>query len=91
MKPLKKGAHIWIPCEVKEGPFPDERLVRVRSDLGDSLAFVRTEFLKEPISEGQTFVRALVVDVHGEKFIAELPGQEISSKEFEGYTSKVSA
>jgi len=87
---VKKGARVWIPCQVKEGPFPDERVVRVHSALGDSLAFVRTNFLKDPILAGDTFVCAIVVDVRGDKFIAELPGQEIGSKEFEGETSRVS-
>lgn len=87
---IRKGTRIWIPCEVKEGPFPDERVVRVHSARGDSLAFVRTAYLKDLIVEGDTFVRAVVVDVRGDKFIAELPGQEINSKEFEGETSEVS-
>ncbi len=87
--PIRRGARVWIPCEVKKGPFSDERVVRVRSGLGDSLAFVRVEHLKEPIVEGHTFVRAIVVDVQEDKFIAQLPGHEIGSKEFEGELSRV--
>ena len=34
------GAYTWLPCEVKPGPFSDERLVRVASELGDWVGFV---------------------------------------------------
>lgn len=86
---LTKGRRVWIPCQVKSGPFSDERVVRVQSGLGESVAFVRTVHLKEPISEGDTFVCAKIVDLRGDKFIAELPGQAITSKEFEGDVSRV--
>ncbi len=86
---MRIGARIWIPCEVKEGPFSDERIVRVQSGLGESLAFVRVEHLQEPILKGSTFVRAVVTAVQADKFIAQLPGREIDSKEFEGELSKV--
>jgi len=37
---LRPGARIWIPCEVKPGPFSDERMVRVQSQAGEWLGFV---------------------------------------------------
>lgn len=86
---LKKGKLVWIPCQVKEGPFSDERVVRVQSDLGDVVAFVRTVHLKESITEGETYVRAIVTEVHQDTFVAELPGQALTSKEFEGDLTKV--
>jgi len=87
---LSKGRRVWIPCQVKGGPFSDERVVRVQSSLGESLAFVRTAYLKDPIPEGETYVCAVIVDVQGDKFVAQLPGQAITSKQFEGDIAKVS-
>lgn len=89
MVTLTKGRRVWIPCQVKTGPFPDERVVRVQSRLGDSLAFVRTAYLKDPIPEGETFVCATVVDVQGDTFVAQLPGQAITSKDFEGEIARI--
>ena len=38
---LRSGMRIWLPCEVKPGPFSDERMVRVES-MGSWLAFQGT-------------------------------------------------
>jgi len=83
---IAKGNRVWIPCEVKDGPFSDERVVRA----GDALVFVRTAHLRDPITEGETYVCALITDVRGDKFVAELPGQAITSKQFEGDVTRVS-
>ncbi|HSK80825.1 MAG TPA: hypothetical protein VLQ45_30515 [Thermoanaerobaculia bacterium] len=56
---LEAGAQIWVPCEVKPGPFSDERLVRVRDSGREWLGFVQANRLREPIG-------ALVVSVNGE-------------------------
>ncbi len=86
---LVKGNRVWIPCEVKGGPFNDERVVRVESPLGESMAFVRTNHLRDDITEGSTYVCAIIVEVQGDTFIAQLPGQAITSKNFEGEIAKV--
>ena len=39
---LRSGMRIWLPCEVKPGPFSDERMVRVESESGSWLAFQGT-------------------------------------------------
>lgn len=87
---ISKGNQVWIPCEVKDGPFSDERIVRVQSTLGEALVFVRTAYLREPIIEGETCVRALVTEVRGDKFMAQIPGRAISIKEFEGDLARIS-
>jgi hypothetical protein len=87
---LNRGNRIWIPCQVKRGPFSDERVVRVESSIGQSLTFVRTNYLKEPIAEGETFVCAVIIEVRGDRFVARIPGQAITSKDFEGDVAKVS-
>lgn len=86
---FRAGAHIWIPCEVKPGPFSDERLVRVQSDRGEWLGFVNLRSLKDPIPEGRTQILALVEEVHNGEFSARLPGEALRPALFKGPTSKV--
>ena len=76
---VEVGAYVWLPCEVKPGPFSDERMVRVASKFGDWVGFVSASSLKEPLSEGKTLIRALVVDIQGDRFSAKLPGESLSS------------
>jgi len=80
---LAVGSYVWLPCEVKPGPFANERLVRLRSTLSEWLGFVPTSSLKEPISEGKTLVHALVLDLGGNRLTAQVPGVPVGSSTFE--------
>jgi len=71
------GAYTWLPCEVKPGPFSDERLVRVASEFGDWVGFVPVSSLAG--KEGESLIRALVVEVQGDRFLARIPGEALSS------------
>ena len=66
---LKPGALIWLPCEVKPGPFPNERLVKVASRAGeDWVGFVDVRYLKEPldlVAEARAGLKAAPEDVPG--------------------------
>jgi hypothetical protein len=53
------GENVCVPCEVKKGPFSDERMVKI----GEAVAFVNTRFLKSPIETGKTTVIAQIIDV----------------------------
>ena len=87
---LRPGATIWLPCEVKPGPFSDERLVRVELPSGDPwVGFVELGALKEPIDEGRTLVRAIVVEVSKDRFVARILGHDVTPRPFEGSLSKV--
>jgi len=86
---LQAGAKIWIPCEVKPGPFSDERFVRVRDNGFDWLGFVQVKQLREPILEGSTFIDAMVVAVNDRSFKARLPGEAFNSDLFEGALANV--
>ena len=92
MRELKIGSKVWVPCDVKPGPFSDERVVRVQTESGEYLAFVSESSLQEPIKEGSTHIMAKVTEVNNEvgKFLAKLPGVEITSNlSFEGRLNKV--
>lgn len=90
---LTVGQYVWVPCEVKPGPFSDERLVRVNSPVVDSAVskwsgFVPTARLREPIEMGSTGVTAIVVEVMHDRFLAQLVGDAFSNTVFEDYISR---
>lgn len=80
---VKPGRYVWIACEVKPGPFSNERMVKVVSASGEEwLGFVPETELKDLIPSGSTSIRALVIDVHGSHFSARLPGAPLSAAKF---------
>ena len=83
------GRLVWIPCEVKPGPFPDERIVRIQSDRGEWIGFVSIDALRTPVVEGETFVRAVITRVEGSRFNARVAGEPVTSSFFEGTLSRV--
>jgi len=85
---LRSGTRIWLPCEVKPGPFSDERMVRVESESGRWLGFVPVAFLREPIEEGPTFISAVVAEIRGACFTARLPGHPVTPGVFSGAVDK---
>ncbi len=87
---LSVGATIWVPCEVKPGPFSDERLIKVASLHGEWVGFVNTTYLKDPATTaGHTYVRAVVTGVRDDIFQARVPGHALTTKLFEGTTAGV--
>jgi len=86
---LQVGTKLWVPCEVKPGPFSNERFVRVALSQGDWLGFVPIDSLQEPILKGSTFVGARVIAVNGERFQASLPGEALTPALFEGPIARV--
>lgn len=89
---MKPGDAIWIPCDVKPGPFSNERMVRVESEAGEWLGFVNIEWLKAPApEEGRSEIKALVVRVTDNDVIARLPGIQAHPEDRMAYrTSKQS-
>jgi hypothetical protein len=85
---LTPGRHVWIACEVKPGPFPDERFVRISGGPIEWVGFVTVGALKEPIENGQSFVDAVVVDVLDGTFLAKPPGDGLGSSLLRLPTSK---
>jgi|GEM_PF-2412804 len=83
------GHLVWIPCEVKPGPFSDERLVRVHSDHGDWVGFVPVQSLREPVTEGISHVRAIITELSDRRFVAKIAGEPLASSTFEDTLSRV--
>ena len=82
-----------MPCEVRPGPFPTERLVRVESEEGAWVGFVDVKHLKDRDTiEGETMILGTVskVDETTGRFEATLPGHSLGeTRTFEGETKKV--
>ena len=88
---LHVGNVVWITCEVKPGPFSDERRVRCTSSYGEWIGFVPASVLQEPILEGKTKLRALIIGVENGKFSAKIPGEGIGPTIYEDLVSKAQA
>jgi len=78
MKPFI-GSYVWIPCEVKTGAFSDERMVLLDSDCDEWLGFAPISSLKEVVSEGESHIKALVVNVNCEVLTVKVLGEPLTS------------
>lgn len=63
MPKFKVGNHIAIPCEVKPGPFSEERLISFDSLDGPISGFVLDDELKKRRGDDRWLVRGRVVSV----------------------------
>lgn len=77
---LSAGHTVWIPCEVKPGPFSNERLVRVEGEPESWVGFVPVWYLRDAIEHGRTEVRAVVAEMRGSCFLARIPGHAVASR-----------
>jgi hypothetical protein len=86
---VRAGTRVWIPCEVKPGPFSNERMVRVVGDSQEYVNFVQVHLLREAIERGTTFVLATIDSIREDECIALLPGENLGSRYFHGRLSQV--
>lgn len=85
MKPsgIKNGMAVWLPCEVRSGPFPNERRIYIKHDTGEWFGFVDVSQLKEKVEKGSDYVRATVIGVQDERVVLGIRGQAPASKPIE--------
>jgi hypothetical protein len=69
---LKSGQIVRIRCQVKPGPFPDEKLIMIETDKGSISGFVRDEYLIK--DQNQEYVTAKVIKVSGDAVEVRMPG-----------------
>ena len=89
MVDLPIGSRMWLPCEVKPGPFTNERMVLVQGEGNPWFGFVNTLWLKDGNDEGADEVLAKVVEVTKDRFRARIPGSAPQSTLFEGRLERV--
>jgi len=76
---IRKGLVVWIPCEVRSGPFPDERRVYVQTGLSEWFGFVNTSELKSKVEIGKDSVRAVVIATTPDHVVVGIQGQSPAS------------
>jgi len=84
---IKKGMIVWIDCEVRGGPFPNERRVLVKTDTTEWFGFVSVSELEKKVPEGKDRVRAIVTSVEPNYAIVEVRGQSPASGEIQAQPS----
>jgi len=72
---IKKGMTIWLPCEVRKGPFPDERIAYVKTTRGEWFGFVNAKELKNKVPSGKDFIRGIVLAVSSDHIVVGIEGQ----------------
>lgn len=77
---IRKGMMVWIPCEVRGGPFPDERKVYVRSEIGEWFGFVNISELEKKVASGKDRVRGTILEVESTRALVGINGQSPASK-----------
>jgi hypothetical protein len=75
----KAGSVVWIDCEVKPGPFSNERMVRVEGAEGPWVGFVDVRHLENPVKEGTTRIQAYVLSAEDDTIKVSLPGHSVAS------------
>ncbi|MCY4488031.1 MAG: hypothetical protein OXF11_13095 [Deltaproteobacteria bacterium] len=83
------GGKVWIPCEVKPGPFSNERLARIEHPAGPWLGFVDIGALKEPVETGNTHVLAYVTAIEGNKVSVIVQGHAFDVGQVQALRAKV--
>ena len=82
MNPIQLvGREAWIDCEVKPGPFSDERMVRVKSNGTTWVGFTHTEQLHSPVPEqGPSKIKIRLLDFADGRFTAKVLGYAVTSQ-----------
>ena len=70
---LKPYDHIWIPCTVEKGSFPNERFVRIASSPHPWEGIVDETSIKGE-ETGDTFVKGYILEIVNDVIMAEVPG-----------------
>lgn len=82
MNELKVGDRVWIKCEVKPGPFSNERLTRIQTVQGeDWIGFVDERNLKNAVQTGATRVLGRILTLEGNEIVVLVQGHAIDRRQ----------
>lgn len=87
--PLQVGSEVWIPCEVKPGPFSNERLTRIQLPAGPWLGFVDTGALRDPVETGNTYVLARITEIDDNQVTVIVQGHAFDASIVQASRNKV--
>lgn len=92
MSEIRPGATVWLRCEVKPGPFSDERMIRVGPPENQWIGFVPARVLADQhVETGETLVRAQIVGVEEGYVSVRLPGHAIAASIFHSPIDQVTS
>jgi hypothetical protein len=83
LKAVKPGVEVWLPCEIRKGPFPNERRVFVSFGGSEWYGFVSVENLREE-RENKGLVRAVVVGVERDSVSVRIVGHSPEERFIKG-------
>jgi len=86
---FRPGEVVGLPCEVRGGPFPNERRVYIKNDLSEWFGFVNTSELRYKKTEGKDEVRGVVVTVKPDHVVVGVRGQSPASGAIQAKPSQI--
>lgn len=86
---FKIGDSIWIPCEVKEGNFSNERFVHIPFSSGSWDGFVDVTALMDAPETGETYVLGSIMEIIESEILATVPGHAINASPVKASIEKV--
>ena len=91
MESFEPGDMVWVKCEVKPGPFTNERLVRVGQPGNWWVGFIPARALQNPDQiTGEGWVGAQVVEVDEHCIGIKFPGPSLSDSVLRSERDQVS-
>lgn len=89
---MQSGDLIWVPCEVRPGPFSNERMVRVGSPGNQRVWFSPDRALEDSsVTDGTARIRARVVEVTEADVSVRIPGHGIAANVFRAPAAEAAA
>jgi hypothetical protein len=86
---FEKGSVVWLPCQVRGGPFPNERRVYIKTEISEWFGFVNTSELRAKVQEGDDQVRGVVVSVTPDHVVIGVRGQSPASGAIQANPSQI--
>ena len=79
---IRVGSEVWLPCQVKRGPFSNEKLVRISlPQNAEWVGFVAVNYLKDPeIENGETQVLTRVTKSDSDSVTLIVQGHALDSR-----------
>jgi len=72
------GDEVWVPCEVREGPFPNEKRVYIKMAGAEWFGFVGEQNIR---AAGPGFsVRATVIHIGHDSIVLKISGQSPTNR-----------
>ena len=73
----KVGDELWLPCQVRPGPFSNERRVYLKVGEREWLGFVNESEIRD-----ERFVKARVLHIEGDRLLLGIRGSSPTSRSF---------